>query len=73
MKELITVAASFLIVVALAFYMYVANEKHSTAVIQTQELNSIVEKNNEELKAEIEAIKLHIAEVDSIYHKKVNE
>lgn len=73
MKELITVAASFLIVVALAFYMYVANEKHSVAVIKTEELNQVVEKKYEELKLEIEAVKAHASEIDSIYHKKTNE
>jgi peptidoglycan hydrolase CwlO-like protein len=70
MKELIAVSASFLIVVALAFYMYTGNEKHTTAVIKNKELNEVVEKNYSELKAELESLKLHIAETDSIYHRK---
>lgn len=72
MKELITVAASFIIVVALALYMYVSNQNHSTAVIKNQELNEVVEKNYNELndlKAEVEGLKQHVRDMDSIYHK----
>ena len=36
MKELITVVAGFLIVVALALFMYVGNQKHTTSVIQNK-------------------------------------
>lgn len=70
MKELIAVCASFLIVVALAFYMYAGNEEHTTAVIKNKELNEVVETNYSELKSELDALKLHIAQTDSIYHRK---
>lgn len=70
MKELITVAAAFVIVVGLALFMYVGNQTHTTAVIENKELNSVVEKNYQELKLEIETLKAHVAEMDSIYHKK---
>lgn len=73
MKELVTVASAFIIVVGLAIFMYSGNQKHTTAVMKNQELNEVVEKNYQELKAEIEALKVHSAEIDSIYHKKVNE
>lgn len=73
MKELITVAASFVIVVALAIYMYEGNQKHTTAVVKNNDLEQVVEKNHEELKEELESLKTHIAEVDSIYHKRTNE
>ncbi len=73
MKELITVASGFIIVVGLALFMYVGNQKHTTAVIQNKELNNVVEKNHLELKAEINALKQHIMETDSIYHKKIAE
>jgi len=73
MKELITVAASFVIVVALAIYMYEGNQKHTTAVMKNNDLEQVVEKNHEELKEELESLKTHIAEVDSIYHKRTNE
>jgi len=73
MKELVTVAASFVIVVGLAIYMYEGNQKHTTAVNKNNDLEQVVEKNHEELKQELETLKLHIAEVDSIYHKKINE
>jgi hypothetical protein len=38
MRELITIATSFLVVVALAFYMYVSTQKHSIAVTENQKL-----------------------------------
>lgn len=70
MKELITIAASFLVVVALAFYMYVSNQKHSIAVTETKKIEELVVKNHDELKQEIEALKEHIRVMDSIYHKQ---
>jgi hypothetical protein len=70
MKELITVASAFIIVVGLALFMYTGNQKHTNAVISNQELKEIVEKNYEEHKAELEAIKLHLNETDSIFHKR---
>lgn len=73
MRELVTVAAAFVIVVALAFYMYVGAQKHSTLVIETKELNTIVEKNNLELKEELNSLRLHVEKMDSIYHKRTNE
>jgi hypothetical protein len=73
MKELVTVAAGFIIVVGLALFMFIGNQKHTTAVMQNKELNDVVEKNHLELKAEIEELKQHIRETDSIYHKKTQE
>lgn len=73
MKELITVASGFIIVVGLALFMYIGNQKHTTAVMQNKELNDVVEKYNSEIKAELEAIKQHLRETDSIYHKKTSE
>lgn len=73
MKELVTVAAGFIIVVGLALFMFIGNQKHTTAVMQNKELNDVVEKNHSELKAEIEELRQHIRETDSIYHKKTQE
>lgn len=69
MKELITVVAGFLIVVALALFMYVGNQKHTTAVIQNKELNQVVDKNHLELKEQLDNLEAHVAKMDSIYHK----
>ena len=69
MRELVTVAAAFVIVVALAFYMYIGAQKHSTLVFETKELHEVVEKNNEDLKAELNALRIHVEAMDSIYHK----
>ena len=73
MKELITIASGFIIVVGLALFMYIGNQKHTTALMENKELNEVVEKNHLELKAEIEALKQHARETDSIYHKKSKE
>jgi len=70
MKELITVAAAFMIVVGLALFMYIGNQTHTKAVLENKDLNEIIQKNHDELKAEIEALKAHDLEVDSIFHKK---
>jgi hypothetical protein len=73
MRELVTVASAFVIVVGLAIYMYAGNQKHSTAVLEARELNEVVKKNHDELKNEIESIKAHLHETDSIYHKRTKE
>ena len=70
MKELITIAASFLVVVALAFYMYVSTQKHSIAVNENQKLNELVKQNHDSLKHEIELLKEHIRITGSVYHKQ---
>ena len=70
MKELVTIAASFLVVVALAFYMYVSNQKHSIAVVENQRLEEVVKKNNDDLKQELEELRTHVQQMDSIYHKQ---
>lgn len=70
MKELITIAISFLIVVALALYMYISTQKHSIAVLETQELKELVQKNHEQIKQEVEELRAHVHNMDSIYHKQ---
>ena len=70
MKELVTIAASFLVVVALAFYMYVSNQKHSIAVIENQRLEEVVKNNHDDLKQELEELRTHVKLMDSIYHKQ---
>lgn len=73
MRELITVSAAFIIVTCLALFMYVGNQKHTSEVLKTKELNELVDRNHDELKTELDAIKAHMAQVDSIYHKKLSE
>jgi hypothetical protein len=73
MRELVTVASAFVIVVGLAIFMYTGNQKHSTAVLEARELNDVVKKNHDDLKNEIESIKAHLHETDSIYHKRTKE
>jgi len=70
MRDFITIACAFLVVVALAFYMYVSNQKNSTSVKEAKKLEELFIKNNEDLKKEIEQLKRHIQLIDSIYHNK---
>lgn len=69
MKEFITIVVSFLVVVALAFYMYISAQKHSIAVLESKELEELMKKNNDDLKNEIQELREHIKLMDSLYHK----
>lgn len=73
MKELITVAASFVIVVALALYMYVGNKEHTIAAQEGRAIMTLIEKNNEELRSEISKLREHIDSTDRIFHNKKTE
>jgi C4-dicarboxylate-specific signal transduction histidine kinase len=73
MKELITVAASFILVVGLALFMYMGNQKHTTAVMENQQLKELVDKNHDALKLEISRIDAHLQETDSIFHNRKTE
>jgi len=70
MRDFITIAAAFLVVVALAFYMYVSNQKNSTSLKEAKKVEELMIKNDENLKNEIEQLKNHIHMMDSIYHNK---
>jgi peptidoglycan hydrolase CwlO-like protein len=70
MRDFITIAAAFLVVVALAFYMYVSNQKNSTSLKEAKKVEELMIKNYENLKNEIEQLKNHIHMMDSIYHNK---
>lgn len=73
MKELVTIAASFVIVVALALYMYIGNKEHSIAVLQEKEIAVKVEQNREELQRQIDELKAHMDSTDRIFHNRKTE
>ena len=73
MKELITVAVSFILVVGLALFMFIGNQKHTTAIMENQRLRELVDSNHNDVKMEISEIKAHLHETDSIFHKRNNE
>ena len=73
MKELITIAASFVIVVALALYMYIGNREHSIAVSQGNDIKVEMEKVKEELQLQIDELKAHIDSTDMIFHNRKTE
>jgi peptidoglycan hydrolase CwlO-like protein len=68
MRDFITIASAFLVVVALAFYMYVSNQSNSTSLKEAKKVEEIMIKNDEDLRKEIDELKNHIHKMDSIYH-----
>ena len=73
MKEFLAIATSFLVIVGLAIFMFISNDKHSISVKQNTEMNTLIENQKteiESLKVEVEALRSHVYEMDSIYHKR---
>jgi hypothetical protein len=75
-KEVVIVGGSFLLVIGLAMFMFISQQKNNNMVKETNELKTIIEKNNEELKinnaelkASIDSLNLRMDETDSKYHK----
>lgn len=69
MKEQVIVAIAFLLVVALAMYMYASNQKHSIAIIETKKLEEVLTKKNQELQNKVDELTKHVYLMDSLYHK----
>jgi hypothetical protein len=69
MKEFITIAVAFFLVVSLALYMYISNHKSNIPTIQYEQLKEVI-KDNEQLKLELKELKNQIHLTDSLYHKK---
>ncbi len=74
-KEITIVGGSFLLVIGLAMFMYISQQKNNNMVKETNELKTIIEKNNEELrntnaelKASLDSLYLRMDETDSKYH-----
>ena len=70
MKEFITIVLAFILVVALALYMYIGNKKSDISIIQYENVQEILIKDNEELKSELQELKKQVRITDSLYHKK---
>lgn len=75
-KEITIVGGSFLLVIGLAMFMYISQQKNNNMVKETNELKTIIEKNNEELrntnaelKASLDSLYSRMDETDSKYHK----
>jgi hypothetical protein len=74
-KEITIVGGSFLLVIGLAMFMYISQQKNNNMVKETNELKTIIEKNNEELrntnaelKASLDSLYSRMDETDSKYH-----
>jgi cell division protein FtsN len=70
MKEFITIIIAFILVVALALYMYIGNKKSDISIIQYENVQELLIKDNEELKRELKELKKQVNLTDSLYHKK---
>ena len=69
MKEFITVIVAFILVVGLALYMYISNNKADVSIIKYENAQQILIKDNEEIKFQLEELKNEVHLTDSIYHK----
>jgi hypothetical protein len=69
MKEFITVVVAFILVIGLAFYMHISNQKHNISVIENYKIQDLIIQKNVELRNELEELKNHVHAMDSIYHK----
>jgi ABC-type nickel/cobalt efflux system permease component RcnA len=76
-KEVAIVGGSFLLVIGLAMFMFISQQKNNNMVKETNELKTIIEKNNEELKntnaelkASLDSLNLRMDETDSKFHKQ---
>ena len=69
MKEFITVAVAFILVIGLSMYMYMSNQKHTISMTESQKIKELIMEKNEELRSELEELKNHVHITDSLYHK----
>jgi cell division protein FtsN len=69
MKEFITIVVAFILVVALALYMYIGNKKSDISILQYENVQQALIKDNEELKSDLKELENHVHIMDSIYHK----
>lgn len=76
-EELIVVGTGFLLVVGLAMYMFVSQQKNNNMVKDSNELKTIIEKANAEIKSSIDSINVtleqtqqRLDETDAKYHNQ---
>jgi hypothetical protein len=69
MKEFISVTVAFVLVVALALYMYIANNNTDVSIIKYENAQEILIKDNQQLKLELQELKNEVHLTDSMYHK----
>ena len=69
MKEFISVTVAFVLVVALALYMYIANNKTDVSIIKYENAQELLIKDNQQLKLELQELKNEVHLTDSLYHK----
>lgn len=75
-KELITIAVSFILVVALAMYMFISQQKNNNMVKETILVKELIEKqtaeiqqSNAEIKAAIDSLDARMDATDEKYHQ----
>jgi hypothetical protein len=75
-KELIGVGSAFAVVIALAMYMFISQQKNNNMVKEDIKLEKVIEQYNAELKTsdslmkvEIEKLSTRMDETDEKFHK----
>jgi uncharacterized protein YjbK len=75
-KELIAIGSAFGVVIALAMYMFISQQKNNNMVKDTLEVKSLIEQtnhqieqNNQELRAKLDSLTVRMDETDQKYHR----
>jgi hypothetical protein len=71
-KELIVVGSCFGLIIALAMYMFVSQQKETASVKKSAEIWAVVlemQKKDAELEARIDSLEVRFNETDAKYHK----
>jgi len=75
-KELITIGVSFILVVGLAMFMFISQQKNNNMAKETILVKELIEKNTAELqqrdaeiKATLDSINVRLDETDQKFHQ----
>ncbi len=67
-KELIVVGSGFLLIVSIALFLFIGQQKQSNAVKQNKALEVVIEQNQAVLQAQIDSLTVRMDEADAKYH-----
>lgn len=74
-KELIAIGSAFIMIVGLAMYMFVAQQKNNNMVKESIEVKALIEKVSEdmntnklEIKSAIDSLNIRMDQTDEKYH-----
>ena len=74
-KELITIGSTFMVIVMIAMYMFISQQKNNTTAVETRELKTAIEQHNSQLDSiseKLQNIHTRLDETDEKFHKTGN-